>query len=345
MKVRLPVNNLIRLNILLSAVVSTIVCIFLYQDHAGSGQLRVATVTFVGINIIGAANILILIILTRKFKTSSIKFKVYRYISTYVAATFAYLLIWPFFKTISHPIWKLSDPHLLFEIFISGASANTMVVFLHDFIFLQNEKSRAETEVSRLKVAHAEAAILLLKQQIHPHFLFNALNTLKALYHTEKTGGDAYIVHLANFLRASVFHNASNIARLKDEVKILQDYLEMQQIRFGTALQCQVSIDESSSGELYLPAFSLQPLLENALKHNDLTRKSPLKIMISQTGHWLTISNNLQKKSMPVFSTNSGLANLAERYRLWSGDEIIIKEDEHFFSVSIKLLNNEGGNY
>jgi hypothetical protein len=48
---------------------------------------------------------------------------------------------------------------------------------------------------------------------------------------------------------------------------------------------------------------------------------------------------------MPVFSTNSGLANLAERYRLWSGDEIIIKEDEHFFSVSIKLLNNEGGNY
>ena len=95
------------------------------------------------------------------------------------------------------------------------------------------------------------------------------------------------------------------------------------------------------TGKKFLPSFSLQLLVENAIKHNELTQQSPLKVDVFCRDGRIIVSNNLQKKSVNESSANHGLANLAERYRLWSGDEIIIKEEAHMFSVSIKLLTNE----
>ncbi len=104
---------------------------------------------------------------------------------------------------------------------------------------------------------------------------------------------------------------------------------------------CAARIDGSRSGFDY----GVQRCSENAIKHNNFTQEEPLNVAISQDGEWLVVSNNLQKKKTKAASANYGLANLAERYRLWSGDEIIIKEDGDTFSVSIKLLKNENSNY
>jgi len=204
---------------------------------------------------------------------------------------------------------------------------------------------QSELELSKLKTANAEAMNLVLKQQIQPHFLFNALNTLKALYHKDAQTADTYLVHMADFLRASIFHNSANISTVEDEVKLLSDYLAMQHISFGTALVCTVNLPHETLKNFSLPSFSLQPLLENAIKHNNFTQEEPLNVNIRQDGDWLVVSNNLQKKKAKAASANYGLANLAERYRLWSGDEIIIKEDENTFSVSIKLLKDEYSNH
>jgi len=227
----------------------------------------------------------------------------------------------------------------------SGIVINTLITLLHDSVLLYEHKMNSELELSRLKTANAEAMNLALKQQIHPHFLFNALNTLKALYHKDTQVADDYIVHMANFLRASIYHQSANVSKLKDEINLSYDYLEMQRIRFGTALDCTIEVTDEAQDSYYLPAFSLQPLLENAIKHNYFTLEDPLKVIITQQQDYLVITNNIQRKTLKVQSTNYGLANLAERYRLWSGDQIIIKEDENTFSVSIKLLNNEHSNH
>ena len=196
-------------------------------------------------------------------------------------------------------------------------------------------------ENSRLKAANAEAANQLLRQQIHPHFFFNALNILKSLYKLDPIAAEEYLVCLSNFLRISISSNNIKIIPLKDELKLCEDYLGMQKIRFEDALVCSVSITNEALENGFVPSFSIQPLLENAIKHNELTQASPLHISIKQEGDRIRVSNNLKTKTTTEVSTGSGLANLSERYRILSNDELIIEADETSFSVSIKILSKE----
>ncbi len=341
MEVNLPVKHLVRVNLLMSLVISAIVFMYLQLDRTDHSQLLHAGMTAFTIALIGFANIVILIVLNRRFGLKSKRFRLYRYIFTYAASAAAYLSIWPAFTHLSIYTWPYTNMGMVFMFLLSSALVNTLIIISQNFILLQSEKAHADSELSDLKVAHAEAANLLLKQQIHPHFLFNALNMLKSLYRKDTDAGDIYIVHLANFLRASVFRQTSRVSRLDEEFALLRDYLEMQKIRFGPALVCTIDVPAASFKNGYLPAFSLQPLLENAIKHNELTEEIPLKVAIYQKEDRIVVSNNLQKKMLRESSTNNGLANLAERYRLLSGDEIIIEEDRDRFLVSIKLLTDE----
>jgi len=295
--------------------------------------------TALALGLTGFANIGVLIILAHKFDVRTKAFTRYRYVFTYFSSAAIYLLLSPVFNHISNKNYPY--PFFLSMFFVSSAIVNSLIILLQNFVMLQNNKARADLELSNLKTAHAEAANLLLKQQIHPHFLFNALNTLKALYRKDAAAGDTYIVHLANFLRASVFSHAAKVSSLEDELAFLRDYLEMQKMRFGAALDCTIDLPEEIMKDYYLPSFSLQPLLENAIKHNELTQQAPLMVHIYYLEERIIVKNNLQKKNMNVSSANHGLANLAERYRLWSGDEVIIKEDTNTFLVSIKLLTDE----
>lgn len=347
MDIKLPIKTLIRLNCLVSLIISVysfLLLLLLKQENQTYG-LWYALVTFVVISVIGFANIYIVIRLSRIGGLQSRNFKKYRYILSYLASALAYFLIWPFFSLDAVGKVAYGKSYNLLVILISSAMVNTLIIVLQDLVLLQNEKAQADIELSRLKNAHSEAANLLLKQQIQPHFLFNALNTLKSLYRVNANVGDTYIVHLANFLRASIFIHDANVSKLGDELKVLNDYFEMQKIRFGTALSCTIEIPEDSLNRFFLPSFSLQPLLENAIKHNELTEEMPLEVTITQIADRIVVQNNFQKKRNREISTNSGLANLAERYKLWSGDEVIIKETPEYFSVSIKLLKHEHSNH
>jgi hypothetical protein len=341
----LPVKRLNRLSWLLSIIIGIIFYIIISHDGSQKHIYVYTLFTVLGIVSVGYADVGFMILLAKKFNFRSKQFTLYRRLLTYPVSIMIYLILWPIFARLAGSAWSFKDVGLFFAFVGSGIVINTMIIILHDSVLLYEHKLYSELELSRLKAANAEASNILLKQQIQPHFLFNALNTLKALYHKDTQTADIYIVHMANFLRASIFHHASNVSKLEDEVRLLSDYLEMQRIRFGTALVCTIALPDITLKNYYLPSFSLQPLLENAIKHNNFTQEDPLIVNISQAAEWLVISNNMQKKKMQGASTHYGLANLAERYRLWSGDDIIIKEDENSFSVSIKLLKNEHSNY
>ncbi|WP_184541962.1 sensor histidine kinase [Mucilaginibacter sp. FT3.2] len=342
---KLPLARLSRLTWLQAIIIGFI--FYLVASHSGETipVIQYTVLTMSGILLVGYADISLMIALSLRFSIRSRKFSVYRRLLTYAASVLIYLLLRPAFSYVTATPWSFWDAGTFLAFVGSGIVINTLITLLHDSVLLYEHKLYSELELSRLQASNAEARNLVLKQQIQPHFLFNSLNTLKALYNKDAKIGDDYIVHMANFLRASIFHHASNIATVEEEIRLLTDYLEMQKIRFGAAMYCTIELSEGTLKNLNLPSFSLQPLLENAIKHNNFTQESPLFFRISQQGEWLVISNNLQKKKTNVTSTNYGLANLSERYRLLSGDEIRIKEDYNSFSVSIKLLKDEDNNH
>ncbi len=225
-----------------------------------------------------------------------------------------------------------------------SVSSNTIILIIQDLMLLREKKAIIESENAQLKIKNIEATYSQLKQQIHPHFLFNSLNTLKTLIRKQPKDAEVYLIKLSDFLRASITLNNENLAKLSDELKFCFDYLELQKGRFGEALKYSVEIpEEVKSG--YVPVFSVQHLLENAIKHNVLTIENPLLMEVKYDNNRIIVTNNVQVKNIPEETTGRGLANLAERYKILSDEEIIFKSDDNHFSVSLKILNHEDSNH
>jgi sensor histidine kinase YesM len=223
-------------------------------------------------------------------------------------------------------------------------SSNTIILIMQDLMLLREKKAVIESENAQLKFKNIEATYNQLKQQIHPHFLFNSLNTLKTLIRKQPKEAEVYLKKLSDFLRASITLNNENLVKLSDELKFCLDYLELQKGRFGEALKYSIEIPEEVKVG-YVPVFSVQHLLENTIKHNALTAENPLFIEVKYDNNRIIVTNNIQVKSITEETTGRGLANLAERYRILSGDEILFLSDDNNFSVSLKILNHEDSNH
>ena len=116
------------------------------------------------------------------------------------------------------------------------------------------------------------------------------------------------------------------------------DYLEMQKIRYGEALQFHTDIPEEIAQTGFIPVFSLQLLSENAIKHNMATQDKPLTINVYLEGQYVVVQNNIRKMATQVVSTKIGLKNLNERVRLVTGKEIMVTEQGGNFIVKVPLM-------
>ncbi len=281
----------------------------------------------------------------KKFPDDLFKFQLCRLSLSYISGVGIYLTLWPIFAYLAKIPSHLENYKLLAAFIAISIVLTTIILFLHNYVIFRQNKIQTELENSRLQLRSTQAENLLLKQQIHPHFLFNSLNTLKALYKKDPKLGEVYLLQLADFLRSAVSLNNSLATTLDEEIEICKNYLEMQKMRFGDALEWNLKIENQEMLKGLVPSFSLQPLLENAIKHNIFTKETPLKLLIEQQDNFITVSNAINLRNAGETSTKSGLSNLAERYQLWSGEEIIIKNDGKIFSVSFKIMPHENNNY
>ena len=286
------------------------------------------------------------ILLFEYLKRTSKRRNIIRYVMGFVLCFLFFFITAPiehYLSPVKDIHWSLSGniPSILWQAIMN----NGLVLMFHNILILQYEKTTTEVENSKLKAANLESANLLLKQQIHPHFLFNALSMLKSLYREDVDAGEAYLAHLVNFLRASLADHQAKVARLSDEIKLCNDYIEMQKIRFEKALICTIDIPEEVLSLGSVPSFSVQSLIENAIKHNEVTELSPLRVHVYFKEGWIITENNLQVRRLVDAASGKGLMNLIERYRLFSADEVIINQSKEKFTVSIKVLYNEAGHY
>lgn len=229
---------------------------------------------------------------------------------------------------------NISD--FLFYSISSTIAINTIILIIINSELLKHNKDIADFEIQNLKVANLEAQKQVLLQQLQPHFLFNALSTLKSLISENPAKAEEYSIRLSEFLRYSVHANQNDLVNLEKECEFTKDFLSLQKVRFGNALQWTININQDEYHK-YIPVLSLQTVVENAIKHNSFTEKNPLNILIYSTDSKIIVRNNKSPKQI-ILKSGIGLKNLSYRYNLFTSDGVKIEEDEKNFTIYLKLI-------
>lgn len=323
-------NNLTRLALISSPVLSLygVAPILLYKPM-GFAEISVG---FLSLTVLILSSWFYNISLSKNIRKS-----LTRYLLSYAIALFfnSIVVFIPFYIMPDY-IGKEIGLNFLFYAITATMSINTIILVVINFELLKQRKEIVELENQHLKVVNLEAQKQVLIQQLQPHFLFNALSTLKSLIHENAEQAEDYSVKLSEFLRYSVQSHSNELVTLEDELQFANDYLELQKARFGNAFHCEIKIEETAL-KMKLPVFALQTLIENALKHNAFTEKKPLIIHVETENNLLKVSNNKIPKAL-IHTSGTGLKNLNERYKLISGKAIEITDSEKVFTVTINLL-------
>jgi signal transduction histidine kinase len=158
---------------------------------------------------------------------------------------------------------------------------------------LNHLRSLDEARVHQAKLQEqlAEAHLQALRMQMHPHFLFNALNSVAELIHEDPERAEHMLTRLAELLRLYLRSGEAHETTLEEEVEFLQRYLEIQKLRFEERLTVDIRLDPATRDAL-VPSLILQPLVENALRHGiaDRERDGVVSILAAVNDGWLVLS-------------------------------------------------------
>lgn len=202
-------------------------------------------------------------------------------------------------------------------------------------VVYQNQHHRLE--IQQLKIENLSRQFESLKGQLSPHFLFNSLTALKTLVADSPAVAEQYISHLSSVLRYTLHAGENKLVALSDEMQFVQSYFFLVKLRYNQNLTLKTEISEDLFQQK-IPPLALQILVENAIRHNEISKKNPLEISISASESSILVSNNINPKITPDPGTGIGLANLANQYKLLGTNEISVRINSEQFTVEIPLL-------
>ncbi|GGE93665.1 Histidine kinase [Chishuiella changwenlii] len=200
--------------------------------------------------------------------------------------------------------------------------------------------SQHKLKVSEHKQAATEAELQAIKLQIDPHFIFNSLSVLSELILKDQKLGYEYSESFAKVYRYLLVNSKKDAVTLEEELKFLDSYIYLISKRFEDGVDFKIDI-ASNYKKFSLPPLALQFLVENALKHNQTSKKNPLIIKIyTENDNYLIVENNLiplvNKKELSGF----GLKNLMKRFEFFGDKKVIILNDQKDYIAKIPLHEN-----
>lgn len=206
------------------------------------------------------------------------------------------------------------------------------------YLAYQNRKSRQMLlENQQLRTENIINQYEALKNQLNPHMLFNSLNTLSSLIRESSEKAQLYLQELSKVMRYTLHDNDSHVVTLREEMDFVRSYIYLLQMRYEENLRFDIQIPADLL-ERKIPPMAIQMLVENAVKHNEISNRHPLTVHIRATDEQVEISNLLQPKLNSPAGTRIGLSNLAKRYRLLHKKEITVTEEDKRFTIHIPLI-------
>jgi len=213
-----------------------------------------------------------------------------------------------------------------------------MIMAIYEAIYYNMRLKISVREEEKSKQAIVQAQLDTLRNQAQPHFFFNTLNTLRDIIdQNSKEDAKQFVDKLSDMYRFLLEAGNANLISLRDELKFSKAYIHIQSERFGDNLKLNWNIPKTSLDAMIVP-MSLQLLLENAIKHNVVSRAKPLEVTIGVKDDYVVVDNKIQVKSTQLPSTKVGLKNIEKRYALITGKSIEIINSGTRFSVSLPLL-------
>ena len=232
--------------------------------------------------------------------------------------------------------WPEFLPRLARNNLVKDFLLTAIVILIVQLLKTMYERNQIAVENEALRAENISTHYQALKSQMDPHFIFNSLNTLQSLIDTDATKAHDYVQELSQVLRATLQNK--EVVSLDNELQAVKAYCNLMQIRYGDNLHFDFNIDGNLLHWQVLP-LSIQGLVENAIKHNVISGKQPLKVTISTINDgFLKVSNPIQPKIMEEPSNGIGLSNLSERYRLKWNREVEILNDGKVFEVTLPLI-------
>ena len=228
-----------------------------------------------------------------------------------------------------HRTFDIPASDFIMACLVTSSCCLIYLVRRQQLVLIENEQLQAENIRNQYEV---------LKNQLNPHMLFNSLNTLRSLVRENQDKAQDYIQELSRVLRYTLQSNESQSVSLREEMEFASAYIFLLKMRFENNLQFDIQIAKSFE-DYRLPPMAVQVLIENAVKHNEISDRKPLTIhIVTNNEGYLSVSNDIQPKRTAASGTGIGLVNLAKRYRLLFKQDIQITEDKEF-SVCIPLID------
>ena len=212
------------------------------------------------------------------------------------------------------------------------------VILLTHFYYLKKLDNQEKEELKQKSLA-SEINYSLLKKQLSPHFLFNNINVLTGLIEESPYKAIEFSQSLSNVYRYFLDNEKNDVIKLKDEIKFAESYLELMRMRFEDGVQLRLDVNEEAL-EKYILTNSLQQVLENIFKHNEVSYEVPMEIEICSENNYLQIKNKKNKRYSEFIRRGIGINNIMKRYAFISNSEVEIEESENLYIIRLPLLSD-----
>src|SRR3984885_14108484 len=276
----------------------------------------------------------------------------FRYILFYCLGLIPFMLLYSSIRWVVLPPWDSTlqqyvprGSHGPLEV-IYGSFADQITMYIaivfaaHAYQYFEKLRKQ-DLEKYEFQRALAASELQALKMQLHPHFLFNTLHGISTLIDTDQASAKEMVVKLSTLLRGTLEHSSSDLIPLREELKFVREYLDLEAMRLGTRLNVEWSID-SDTGSTLVPQLILQPLVENAVRHG---------IACTRDGGWVEIASKKSAGTLELRIRNSiggkrtpglgvGLRNTDARPRYLYSDEATFaftETDDHTATATLRV--------
>jgi sensor histidine kinase YesM len=194
---------------------------------------------------------------------------------------------------------------------------------------------QAAINIEKIKREHVSSQYEALKNQVNPHFLFNSLNALSSLVYDHPDRAIEFINRLSDVYRYVLDSKDKEAVPVTEELDFVKSYSFLLKTRYEDNIEIEFEVNAQDG---YVPPMSLQMLLENVVKHNEISEEHPMRINVKEKDSYIFVTNRLHLKEKNSEMSGIGLENIKPRYSILTDRTVQIDHTDKEFVVGLPIL-------